>query len=432
MKQKNVNRLDQFCQFRKAIRGSKEYLIVGIDVAKDNHHAFFGMATGETLLKRLVFENNIDGFEKLLTHVDAIKVREGLSEVVFGLEPTANYHKPLGEFLIKADHFVVLISTNAAKKNRETLDGRWDKNDTKDSANVADMISQGKCLYYEYASEQLRDLRSLLSLRRKLKKMEHALRMRIRNHLLAQYFPEMDEYFPGGGKDCLSIVKFFLNPSLIAATDYGAFCRILPSRGKTIAGQRRLSAIWQKAPKSIGCDIGEAGEFEAEMLVNSLESTQHDLSKVNEKIQETCCQFSEYEYLMSIPGYGPTISAMVLGAIGDPFRFSNGSQLLKLVGLDLTAQRSGKKSTNVTTSISKRGKSEVRYALYHAALVASSRNKDFVRYFTEKIRNRAKEKGIKTKMRVKLSAKMLQIAWALMKKKEYFDPKYLNGEKTRS
>jgi hypothetical protein len=36
------------------------------------------------------------------------------------------------------------------------------------------------------------------------------------------------------------------------------------------------------------------------------------------------------------------------------------------------------------------------------------------------------EKGIKTKMKVKLAAKMLMIAWTLMKKKEPFDPDYLN------
>jgi len=39
---------------------------------------------------------------------------------------------------------------------------------------------------------------------------------------------------------------------------------------------------------------------------------------------------------------------------------------------------------------------------------------------------REKEKGIKIKMRVKLAAKMLIIAWTLMKKKESFDPDYLN------
>jgi len=28
-----------------------------------------------------------------------------------------------------------------------TLDGRWDTNDTRDAANVADLVSQGKCLF---------------------------------------------------------------------------------------------------------------------------------------------------------------------------------------------------------------------------------------------------------------------------------------------
>jgi hypothetical protein len=40
---------------------------------------------------------------------------------------------------------VVLVEGKAVKDNRELLTGHWDKNDTKDSANVADLISQGKC-----------------------------------------------------------------------------------------------------------------------------------------------------------------------------------------------------------------------------------------------------------------------------------------------
>jgi hypothetical protein len=42
-------RLKEFRQLKKEMRGSKEYLIVGIDVAKEKHHAFFGTATGKTL-----------------------------------------------------------------------------------------------------------------------------------------------------------------------------------------------------------------------------------------------------------------------------------------------------------------------------------------------------------------------------------------------
>ena len=57
--------------------------------------------------------------------------------------------------------------------------------------------------------------------------------------------------------------------------------------------------------------------------------------------------------------------------------------------------------------VSKKGKAEICYALYQAALVASTRDKHFVTYFTDQLRGREKEKGIKTKKRVKLAAKML-------------------------
>ena len=69
-------RLEQFRQLKKEVRGSKEHLIVGIDVAKDKHHAFFGTATGKTLFKRLVFENTSEGFKRLLIQVEALKNME--------------------------------------------------------------------------------------------------------------------------------------------------------------------------------------------------------------------------------------------------------------------------------------------------------------------------------------------------------------------
>jgi transposase len=99
-----------------------------------------------------------------------------------------------------------------------------------------------------------------------------------------------------------------------------------------------------------------------------------------------------------------------------------------MAGLDLCAQRSGKTSNSVTPVISKQGKADLRYELYQAAFVASLRNKGFMTYYTNKLRGRQREKEIGTKMRVKIAAKLLVIAWTLMKKKEPFDPKYLNQE----
>src|SRR4030042_5135429 len=144
MNEEDPTRLEEFRQFRKEVRGSSEYLLVGIDVAKDKHYAFFGTAQGKTLFRRLVFENNIEGFRKLLAQAGAMKVQNGLKRVVFGMEPTANYHKPLGEHLIRCGHLVVLVSGVAACEKRKTLDGRWDTNDTRDAANVADLVCKGR------------------------------------------------------------------------------------------------------------------------------------------------------------------------------------------------------------------------------------------------------------------------------------------------
>ena len=422
---KDCTSVKEFWQLKKEIRGSKDHLIVGIDVAKDEHRAFFGTANGKTLLKRLTFKNDIEGFDKLLARIKEIKVKHSLDELVLGLEPTANYHKPLGDFLIKCSHMVVLVSGVSVKRNRELLDGRWDKNDTKDSANVADLISQGKCLYYEYAPPLLKDLRGLLSLKRRLKKQEHGLRIRIRNSLLAQYFPELDKYYSKWEPEVLSVVRWCLDPSVIVGLEYDQFVSLVSPGSKNIRQQGRLEWIWKKAVYSIGCDAGEAAEFEAKVMVEELRHIREVIKETDAKIKDVCVRFPEYDYLLTIPGFGPDISSKVLAAIGNPFRFNSGKQVLKMSGYDLSAKRSGKTSKSAVPVISKKGKASLRYALYQAAFIASVRNKYFIKYYTNTLRGREREKGIKTKMRVKLAAKMLVIAWTLMKKREPFNQAYL-------
>jgi len=415
----------RYCQLRREIRGSGEYLIVGIDIAKDKHHAFFGTATGKVLLKRLVFHNTKEGIMKLMGQVEALQIRHNLSEVVFGFEPTGNYHKPLGDHLVKNGHLVVLVSPAAAKKNRETMDGRWDKNDTRDAANIADLISQGKCLFYEYPPQGIRDLRDFLSLRRRFKKEEHRLRMRIRNNLVTKHFPEFDRFFGESEAESLSIVKWCLDPQKIHSLDFEKFFVMVTSKRRSLEQERRLRAIHCTARDSIGCTIGEAGGFESGTLVNQVKEVRAVIKDIESRMEEISRGFAEYEFLLSIPGFGPYISSVVLASIGNPWRFQNSSQVIRLAGYDLNASRSGKTSDKAVPEISKKGNAELRYALYQAALIGSTRNRDIMDYFTRKLKGRSREKGIGTKMRVKLAVKLLVIAWTLMKKKEPFNPEYL-------
>jgi transposase len=324
-------------------------------------------------MRRLVFSNDGEGFGKLLEQAEVLRVRHGLKKVVYGMEPTGNYHKPLGEYLIHMGRSVVLVSGVTAKHNRESLDGRWDKHDDKDSAN-------------------------------------------------------MDSEYGRSEAQGLAIVRWCFPISQMTEIDVDPFIERVTSRRVSMERRRRLEALWEKAGESIGCDEVPGVEHEAKVMVEGLRQIREMIKETEERIEELCKEFPEYPFLLTIPGFGPDVSAKVLGAIGDPDRFQNGKQVLKQAGLDLSANRSGKNSAQAIPQISKQGKADLRYALYQAAFIASTKNQDFMRYYTSKLRGREKEKGIHRKILVKLSAKMLLIAWTLMKKKEAFHPAYLKTE----
>ena len=115
----------------------------------------------------------------------------------------------------------------------------------------------------------------------------------------------------------------------------------------------------------------------------------------------------------------------MLAKIGDPHRFKARKQVVRLAGFDLNAKRSGKRSQTAVPVISTRGNADLRYALYQAALIASYHHAGFRALFTRYLKGREKERGIRTKMRVKLAAKMLVIAWTMMRTETDFDPNLL-------
>ncbi|MCE1274382.1 MAG: IS110 family transposase [Chlorobiales bacterium] len=421
-----AERLSAYRQLRTQIRSSAHHLIVGIDIAKEKHHAFFGMATGKVLCQNFTFPNSKEGFELLLSRTEQLRIQQQLDTVVFGMEPTANYHKPLADHLVRLDQQVVQVSGVAVKQNRELLDGRWDKHDRKDAANVGDLIAQGKCQFYEYPSLEIRQLRELLSLKHRFKKEEHGLKTRIRNNLLAKFFPEMDQFINTCQQDTLSVIGNCCAPELIGELDYPSFfTKVVPVyKGKR--QEAHLMKIWQAAQSSIGFHGGELTNYEGQLLIRQLQHVGHLIREIEEHIEAICSGFDEYACLLSIPGVGPDISSKLLAYIGDPHRFETASQVIKLAGLDLSASRSGKPALKATPVISKRGNADLRYALCHAAKIASMKNAFFRSWSAKQIKGREREEGIFGIVRVKLAAKLLVIAWTLMKNKEMFAYEKLN------
>lgn len=418
----DIERYARFCEFRSEIRGSNQHLVVGIDVAKDKHHAFFGTAQGKTLWRRLIFTNDLVGYQRLMEQVETLMAQHQLQEVVFGLEPTSNYHKPLAHWLTEKDHLLVLVGGKAVKDNRELLDGRWDKNDTKDSANVADLISQGKCLFYENPEDDIIALRNLLSARKQLTKETHRLRMRIRNGLLAKYFPEMDNHWGACMEENLAIIRWYLDPRKICQTDFMVFVRHVTTTDRGARQLNRLRKIYDAAKDSVGLPVDEAGIYQARMLVDHYKAVKQEKEQIMVQIENVCRNLPAYKLLLTIPGFGPYIAPLVLATLANPLRFKSRKQVIRLAGLDLNASRSGKKSQESVPVISKKGDAELRYGLVQAALIASYHNDHFRRMYNRMLEGRQGERGIKTKVRVKLAAKMLVIAWTMLKNNEPFNP----------
>jgi transposase len=233
--------------------------------------------------------------------------------------------------------------------------------------------------------------------------------MGLRNNVFAQYFPELEKlYLRAGQPDdlILSIAEHCLDPREIAQMEFDAFLKLISTRKIRIEQEKRLRELWEGAKNSAGCLVHDAARWEAKSLVSQLKSLREIVNDNELRMKTVAQRYPEYQCLLSIPGFGPIVSAMVLGAIGDPLRFENRRQVLRLAGLDLSAERSGKNSDSVKPVISKQGKAALRYALVQAAMVASAKNPAVRSYFSGLIQGRELERGIKLKMKVKLAAKL--------------------------
>ncbi|WP_035445598.1 IS110 family transposase, partial [Bacillus sp. UNC41MFS5] len=72
-------------------RISIKHLIVGIDIAQQFHVARAVNFRGIVIGNPLTFENNEDGFARLIQWINRLKALKGLDTTIVGMEPTGHY-----------------------------------------------------------------------------------------------------------------------------------------------------------------------------------------------------------------------------------------------------------------------------------------------------------------------------------------------------
>lgn len=107
---------------------------VGIDIAKYDHVASaYDSATGELVIDSLVFNNNDEGFQSLLS------VLPDSDDIVFCFESTAYYHLNLFNFLSLKSYTCFLLNPIQTHDFRN-LSIRDAKNDRIDSRSIAQFL----------------------------------------------------------------------------------------------------------------------------------------------------------------------------------------------------------------------------------------------------------------------------------------------------
>ncbi|RNB46271.1 IS110 family transposase, partial [Brevibacillus agri] len=183
-------------------------------------------------------------------------------------------------------------------------------------------------------------------------------------------------------------------------------------------GIKRAEQLYAAATVSIGLTEGlTAARIELAALLQ-----QYDLyCKQEESIMTEVLQILEKipgtKQMLSIPGIGILTVAGFLAEVGDLNNYDHGQQIIRLAGLNLTENSSGKRKGK--TGISKRGRSRLRGILFRCMLPMVAKNKEFKalhEYYTTRSQNPLKKK----QSIIALCGKLVRVLYALgTKQKEY-------------
>ncbi|MFO8192491.1 MAG: IS110 family transposase [Bacillota bacterium] len=310
------------------------------------------------------------------------------------------------------------------KKHREGDQLSRSKNDYRDAFMIGDLLRTGKFTDTQLLRGEYAELRQYVVLRDRLKADTRRQKSLIRN-IAGQLFPELvHEFADFTSLAALAMLRHHAVPSAIRDLSGPAFIAAVRAdfTGQQLAVSK-LSRTYVLSQRSVGVQHGtEALQQALRCHIDTLEMLERQLEDVEASLLQTFFGLPEAPYLLSVDNLGQITSAIILAEIGDPSRYSNGSQLVKLAGIQPVQNTSGRK-TRSRTPMSHKGRSRLRTALYFAVLRLIQHDDNFARLYR---RFQQRDKNPLTKMQAlgALMNKLLRILWALMKHQTFYDPTY--------
>jgi transposase len=416
-------------QNEKILQIKNETLVVGIDIGKDMHYARAFDYRGIELAKLLRFSNTALGYEALDNWMKNIMQQNEKTEAIVGFEPTGHYWFTLGDHLQRKGHRLGIVNPFHVKCTRELDDNSPTKNDRKDPKTIAMLVKDGRFRDVYIPEDLFQELREAVLERERLQEQLNALGNQITRWLDIR-FPEFNNIFKDwSGKTAWTTLKFFPTPAKVIST-----------------GARGILGIWQKhlkrpslkkaerlvrvATESIGRTAGsEAAEVTLQNLLTQYEMITQQRQNVERLMQELLLRVPHAAKLLAIKGIGMLTAAVIISEIGDINRFKDPRQILKMAGLSLRENSSGKHKGK--TTISKRGRKRLREGLFRGMIPILASNPEFR---TMHLKNLTREKNPLNKMQsiIALCGKLVRVIYAILTKGYDYNANKMMSDMNRS
>ena len=353
-------------------------IYVGVDIAKLNHFASALSSDGEVLIEPFKFTNDRDGFDLLESKLESFEK----DSIIIGLESTVHYGDNLVRYFVADSYNVCVINpiqTSTMRKNniRKT---KTDKVDTFIIAKTL-MLQKDRRLISFYDLD-LMDLKTLGRFRQKTVKQRTRLKIQLTAYV-DEVFPELQYFFRSGlhQKSVYALLKEAPTPKEITSLHMTHLAKLLEVSSRGHFTKEQAKELRALAKRSVGAN-DSALSIQITHTISQIELLDSQLKKIEAEMTDIM-QFHD-SVILSIPGIGFINGGMILGEIGNIYRFSSPCKLLAFAGLDPSVYQSGNFNAK-STRMSKRGSRALRYALVNAAHNVVKSNATFKNYYDKKM-----------------------------------------------
>ncbi|MFD4820938.1 IS110 family RNA-guided transposase [Peribacillus butanolivorans] len=402
-------------------RITDQHLVVGVDIAQHVHVARAVNYRGIVIGKPLSFENNEEGFTRLLNWIKELKRMKNLNTTIVGMEPTGHYWINLSKWLVKQNMDVVTVNPHHVKRNKENRDNTQSKSDKKDALVIADMVKNGYYAFVRSTSESFEKLRVLMANRDVIVKRLVSSINQI-NRWVDVVFPELRQVFKDVScKGAIATLRLFPTPAELCSLQPQDIVTGWKSCMKRHSGHKKARSLLTLAKRSIGTKQAlDAYKLHLEQLLEEYDLASSQLERVTQEVTNVLEQIPFVKQILAIKGISEISLAGILGEAGDLSGFAHGNALLRHAGLHLAEASSGKWKGQIV--LSKRGRSRLRRYLFLATMSLVMNNPEFKALHS----NNVKVKKIKKmKSIMKLCGKLARVLVGIARNGSAYKPEMI-------